>query len=152
MSVLNENGLSEFASILKKELNDLDTDTVNSTLSAHLADNSNPHNVTASQVGAYTKSETDSAISAAKPANATTSAAGLMSASDKSKLDGINTANLITTSNISSQSVNYADSAGNASTVGGVSYTTSATVVGLHQMCAYSDAATTSNCPAGAGY
>ena len=65
-----------------------------STLPASMITEDNTHKfVTAdektklSQV--YTKAETDSAIKTSKPSNATSTTAGLMSAADKAKLDGI---------------------------------------------------------------
>jgi Phage tail fibre repeat len=70
---------------------------VQNNLNTHTADTSNPHAVTAAQVGAYSKTEADAnyapkshvgASGAAHPA-ATTAAAGFMSTADKSKLDGI---------------------------------------------------------------
>jgi hypothetical protein len=70
---------------------------VQNNLNTHTSDTANPHAVTASQVGAYNKTEADAnfapknhvgASGTAHPA-ATTLAAGFMSTSDKSKLDGI---------------------------------------------------------------
>ncbi|KZE66999.1 hypothetical protein AWM68_19860 [Fictibacillus phosphorivorans] len=70
---------------------------VQNNLNTHTTDTSNPHAVTAAQVGAYSKTEADAnyapkshvgASGTAHPA-ATTAAAGFMSTADKSKLDGI---------------------------------------------------------------
>lgn len=69
--------------------NGVDVATVND-LGGHTGDKSNPHGVTAEQVGAYTKTQVDAALQTkAGTSTATTSTNGLMSSSDKSKLDGI---------------------------------------------------------------
>lgn len=70
MAFLDNTGLTYFWGKIKSYLstNYVDKTTyanTTATLSSHVASTSNPHKVTASQVGAYTKAQTDSAISTA---------------------------------------------------------------------------------------
>jgi len=61
---------------------------VDGDIGEHSADNANPHNVTAAQVGAAPSSHVGAGGTSEHPA-ATTSVAGFMSAADKDKLNGI---------------------------------------------------------------
>lgn len=99
-------------------------DNAGTNLTSHLSNTSNPHNVTAAQVGAsptghthddryYTESEIDTKLTGKANSShshnaATTSASGFMSSTDKSKLDGIATGanKTVVDSSLSSTSTN----------------------------------------------